>query len=204
VTGGGGVADTVSDVCELTPSLAAVMVVVPLARVVARPLPAIVATPVFELVHVNVRPLSALPAASRAVAEYCTCVPGVTVLPNGEMVIEAIGTGDTVAVAEACLPSTVACTTAEPTARAVTIPVEETCATVLSDVFQLTPRSVSTFPAESFAVAVSCTDLPTGAATLGGEIVTSATLGGVVEPPPGVVAAEQATPAVATAAATNR
>ena len=72
---GDAVVVTVSEVCALTPSLVAAMLVVPVANVVARPVEAMVATAVFELLQVTARPVNTFPAASRIVDRYCTVAP---------------------------------------------------------------------------------------------------------------------------------
>jgi hypothetical protein len=100
-----------------------------------------------------------------------------------------------VAFAAASLPSTVACIVAAPAARADNNPIVEIFATVVSELLQLVGRLVSTLPALSLTVTLSCTDAPTRAEMLEGEIVTNATLDGR-EPSPGVVAAAQAMPAI--------
>src|SRR5688572_6489508 len=77
-TGAGGGAVTVSAAEPLCPSLDATMFAEPALTAVATPLELTVATPVLALDHVIVRPVRALPLASRVVAENCTEPPTVT------------------------------------------------------------------------------------------------------------------------------
>ena len=70
----------------LTPSLVAVMVAAPALTPVTRPLAVTVATAVFELAHVTIRPVSAFPLASRGVAVSCTVCPAATLAVAGVMV----------------------------------------------------------------------------------------------------------------------
>jgi hypothetical protein len=67
-TGAGGGAVTVSAAEPLCPSLEATMFADPAPTAVATPLELTVATPVFELDHVMLRPVRVLPLASRRVA----------------------------------------------------------------------------------------------------------------------------------------
>src|SRR3989442_10073652 len=72
VTVATGAAVTVMAALPLCPSLVAVMVAEPTTFAVTHPLPFIVANVALVLAHVTVRPGSAFPFASLAVADSCT------------------------------------------------------------------------------------------------------------------------------------
>src|SRR6266571_4926413 len=105
-TGAGGAAATVTAALPLFPSLVAVIVAEPAATPVTRPLPSTVATPGAPLVHVTVRPPSAVPAESTGIATSCTVLSTVTVAVAGATTTAATGTttGLTTAVAVSDLP----------------------------------------------------------------------------------------------------
>src|SRR5207247_9762829 len=73
------------------------------------------------------------------------------------------------------LPSLVAVIVADPAATPVTSPLAETVATAGALLDQVTIRPVSTLPAESFVVAVSCTVAPAMRLFDAGDTVTVAT-----------------------------
>src|SRR2546423_5215418 len=75
------------------PSLVAVIVTVPATLPVTSPVPLTVATLVLALVHVTVRPVNTLPAASFSVAVSCTGLPACTVAEGGVTVTVATGAG---------------------------------------------------------------------------------------------------------------
>ena len=102
-----------------------------------------------------------------------------TLAASGLTVTDATGASCTVIVAVSLLPSLVAVIVAPPAAFAVTSPLELTVATVVLLLAQVTVRPVSTFPTESFRVAVSCAVPPTGEVTVAGVTVTVATGAGV-------------------------
>src|SRR6266566_1508887 len=81
----------------------------------------------------------------------------------------------TVTVAVPVLPSLVAVIVAEAAATPVTRPLAETVATPGALLAQVTTRPVSTLPAESFVVAVSCTAAPPTTLAEAGLTVTEAT-----------------------------
>ena len=87
---------TVITAPPLCPSLVAVIVAVPTASDVTRPLAFTVATAVFELLHVIARPLSTLVAASRVTAVACVVLPAVTDGAANVTLTEATGTAVTV------------------------------------------------------------------------------------------------------------
>jgi hypothetical protein len=171
-----GVAGTIATgaVTERPFSLIAVSVARPAATAVTTPEPFTVATAVFELVHVTVRPLSAPPPASRGVAWTASVRPGVSTTAGCDRVTDATGTAATVIAAVADTPSTVAVIVAVPDATAVTTPVALTVATESGELLQLTARPVSTFPAASRAVAVSCWVAAIDRLAVAGNIVTDA------------------------------
>src|SRR6266480_3017548 len=72
-------------------------------------------------------------------------------------------------------PSLVAVMVAAPTAAPATSPAADTVATAAALVVHVTVRPVSTFPAESLAVAASCPVPPTGMLREAGLTVTVAT-----------------------------
>jgi len=86
----GAVAETAA--VPLLPSLVAVIVTVPVATPVTRPLAAIVATALLLIVHVTVRPVSVFPAESRVTAASCTVAPTATLVDAGLTVTAATGT----------------------------------------------------------------------------------------------------------------
>src|SRR3989442_12893084 len=153
---------TVIAAVPLCPSLIAVIVARPAATPVASPVEFTVATPGLLVTQVTVRPVSTFPAASFVVAVSCTVTPTSTVA--GATVTDATETdGGTVTVTAAVpfFPSAVAMIVAEPTATPVTNPVADTVATAGLLLAHVTARPVSTLPAESLVVAVSCAVLPT-------------------------------------------
>ena len=85
------------------------------------------------------------------------------------------GVAITVMVAVPLRPSLVAVITAVPTTRPVTSPLPLTVATLSALLAQVTVRPVSTLPAASLRVAVSCSTAPTTTLALAGLIVTEAT-----------------------------
>jgi hypothetical protein len=90
-TGAGGF--TVTAAVPLRPSLVAVIVADPGVALLTSPLPDTVATSVSLLVHLTVRPISALPAASLAIAISCTVSPTTSVDAAGMTVTDATGAG---------------------------------------------------------------------------------------------------------------
>ena len=110
------------------PSLMAVIVVVPAATDVTKPVLETAAMLVLLLANVMVRPVSTLPLASLSTTTAWVVCPAVRLLLFSVTVTEATGTGVTVTVAEPEVPSLVAVIVAVPTAIAVTRPVLETVA----------------------------------------------------------------------------
>src|SRR5207302_1115490 len=157
-------------------SLVAVIVAEPTTRPVTSPLAVTVATAVFELPHVTVRPVSGLPFASLGVATSCTVWPTCTLALAGLTDTEATGAGaGTVIAAVPLCPSLVAVIVAEPAARAVTSPLPLTVATVVLLEDHVITRPDSGLPLASCGVAVSCTVCPTGTLAVAGLTDTEAT-----------------------------
>ena len=71
------------------------MLALPAATAVTTPLPLTVATPVFELDHVTVRPVNTLPPASLVTAVACVVLPVVRLDEASDTVTDATGTIET-------------------------------------------------------------------------------------------------------------
>src|SRR5205809_597095 len=156
----------------LFPSLVAVIVAVPAALPVTSPLALTVATAVFVLPPLTVRPDNGLPLASFEVAVSCTVWPTCTDAVPGLTVTDATGTVLTVIVAVPLCPSLVAVIVAAPAVTPVTTPLPLTVATAVLLLPQLTVRPASGLPLASFGVAVRCTGWPTGTDAVLGLTVT--------------------------------
>jgi hypothetical protein len=104
----------------------------------------------------------------------CSVDPTFTLPDDGVTVTDATGTTVTVIADVPLLPSLVAMTVAKPAVTAVTKPLD-TVATVGALVDHVIVRPVSTLPAESFSVALSCTVLPMRSVFVAGATVTVAT-----------------------------
>src|SRR5207244_4223742 len=168
-------AATVTTAVPLLPPLVAVMVAEPVATPLASPPPLTVATDEFELPHVTVRPVKALPFASLGVATNCSVWPTNTLPDAGLTLTEATGTLVTVTLAVPVLPSLVAVIVPVPAATPVTKPVAATVITALLLLVQVTARPFSTLPVASVVVAASCTVWPTVTLADVGETDTAAT-----------------------------
>src|SRR5690348_16137343 len=137
-------------------SLVAVIVAVPAAFPLTRPLPLTVAAAVLLLAHVTVRPVSVFPAASLVTGVNC-CVPPTTRLADaGLTVTDATGTFVTVTAAVPLIVSLVAVIVAVPAATPVASPVPLTVAAAVLLLAHATVRPVSVFPAASLVTAVNC------------------------------------------------
>jgi hypothetical protein len=141
------------------PSLATVIVTLPVALAVRRPVFDTVAFVVSDELHATVRPVRIPPTLSFKVAVSCCVAPIARVAVAGVTVIEATGTS-TVSAALLDLPSTAAVRVIEPPFRGSSLTVESLVvgcskgapsilATVVSDEVQVTDRSVSVLPAPS-------------------------------------------------------
>jgi len=177
VATGGGVTVTAA-VPDALP-LVAVIVAVPAVTPVTTPVAETVATDVGAALHVTVRPVSTLPAASLTVAVSGAVAPTATLTVLGVMVTLAAGTSVTVIVELPVCPSLVAVTIDVPGATAVTTPVDDTVATAGVPELHVIVRPVSTLPAASFNVAVSGAVAPTLRLADAGVTVTLATGTGV-------------------------
>src|SRR5437660_4930369 len=156
-------AGAVTVIAELAlwPSLVAVIVAEPTTRPVTSPLAVTVATAVFELPHVTVRPVSGLPLASLGVATSGAGGPTCALALAGFADTEATGAGaGTVMAAVPLCPSLVAVVVAGPATRPVTSPLAVTVAAAVFELPHVTVRPVSGMPFASLGVAVSCTVWP--------------------------------------------
>src|SRR5439155_924875 len=116
-----------------------------------------------------------LPLASLRVAVSCTVPPTYMLGAVGLTVTDATGTIATVTLAVPLFPSLVAVIVADPAATPVTSPAADTVAIAVFELVHATPRPVSTFPAASFGVALSCVVAPTKTFAVAGLTVTEAT-----------------------------
>src|SRR5207249_6986449 len=105
----------------------------------------------------------------------CTVAPTSTTAVAGLTVTDATGTFATVTLAVPLFPSLVAVIVADPAATPVTSPAADTVAIAVFELVHATPRPVSTFPAPSFGVALSCVVAPTKTFAVAGLTVTEAT-----------------------------
>jgi hypothetical protein len=140
-----GVVVTVSDAVAVLPSADAEIVAGPLATPTTRPVAVTVAIELLLLVHVIVRPVSVLPAASRGVAVSCRVCPTGTEPSVCDNVIVAMGAwaGLTVTCADPLTPFAVAViATGPPAETPVTTPADDTVATAMFDDVQLVTRFV--------------------------------------------------------------
>src|SRR5436309_1509186 len=175
VTDATGTRFTVTAAVPRCPSLVAVIVTAPTATPVTRPLAETVPTAPLPVVQVSARPLSTLPLASLRVAVSCTVPPTYMLGAVGLTVTDATGTIATVTLVEPLCPSLVAVIIADPAATPVTSPAADTVAIAVFELVHATPRPVSTFPAASFGVALSCVVAPTKTFAVAGLTVTEAT-----------------------------
>jgi len=175
VTVATGTFATVIAAVPLFPSLVAVIVAVPAATPVTRPLADTVAIARFELDHATARPASTFPAASFVVALSWVVPPTTALAVAGLTTTDATGTVDTVTTAVALCPSLVAVIVADPSATPVTTPLADTVATALLLVVQVTTRPLSVLPLASLRVAVSGTVPPMYRFGAAGLTVTAAT-----------------------------
>jgi hypothetical protein len=146
-TGTGATAVTVIALVPVRPSLVAVIVADPALCAVTRPLPETVATADALVAQVTMRPVSAVPPASRGVAVTWPVWPTVRPSVVGAIPTEATGTGGgggaavTVIVARPERPPLEAVIVADPAATAVTSPVSETAAMDAAELVQVGVRS---------------------------------------------------------------
>jgi hypothetical protein len=180
VTVATGFSITVTTVVLFFPSLVAVMPVVPVrvCDAVTNPVddPTVAIVGSLE-VQVTVRPVRMFPLPSRVVAVNVKVLSCTIVGVVGEIVTVATGTvgSTTVTIAVPLFVSDVAVIVAEPAATAVTTPLDETVATLLALVDQVTTRPVNVAPVESRTVAESVTVPPGLRLAVPGETLTDAT-----------------------------
>jgi hypothetical protein len=175
VTVATGTAFTATMAVPLFPSLVAVIVADPTATPLTNPLADSVATPAALVVQVTTRPPRTLPAESLVVAVSCTVPPITRLGAAGLTVTVATGASVTETAAVPLFPSLVAVIVADPAPTPVTKPLADTVATPAALVVHVSARPVSTFPAESFGVAVSWVVPPTRMPADAGLTVTVAT-----------------------------
>jgi hypothetical protein len=170
-----GASVTVILACPETPPLVATTFALPAPTAVATPELLTVATAVFELVHVIVRPVSTFPLASFNTAVACVVCPVVKLLEPNDTVTDATGTAVTVRLDWPVIPSLVATMLALPTLTAVTSPELLTVATAVFELVHVIVRPVSTFPLASFNTAVACVVCPAVTLVVPNDTVTDAT-----------------------------
>ncbi len=156
-----GVGDTVSVACPEMPSTVARMTAVPVLNAEMVPVEVTVATAGDKLVHATGRPVKTSPAWLRATAAAVVPCPGRTVLAANETATSATGTGATVTVVTAAMPSTVPLMTADPGATARTRPVPDTTATVGALDAHCTGRPAISTPPASRTTSVKSRVSPT-------------------------------------------
>src|SRR5207302_1079800 len=166
---------TVTTAAPLWPSLVAVIVADPAAAPVTSPLADTVATAQALDVQATARPVSTLPAASLSVAVSCAAPPTSMTAVTGLITTDATGTFATLIAAEPLCPSLVAVIVTAPAATPVTSPLADTVAIAGFELVHVSARPVSTFPAASLGVALSCVVPPTKTFAVAGLTVTDAT-----------------------------
>src|SRR5438094_6519186 len=149
--GGGVVTDTFA--VPLCPSEVAVMPALPAATAVTRPVAETVATAVFVLAQLIVRPVSTLPLASLSTAVACVVWPTMRLLVPNDTVTEATGTAITTTCTEPLTPPLVAVMVVVPAASAVMSPVALMLAATRLELDHVTVRPVSTLPLASLSIA---------------------------------------------------
>ncbi len=162
----------------LLPPVAAVIVALPGATAVTTPDDDTVATLVFELVQVIVRPVMARPEASFGVAVAVVVCPTSSDASPTLAVTDATVAPLTVTLTDPLFPSLVAVIVADPVVTPVTSPDDETVATLVFELVHVTVRPVSTAPAALFVVAVACDVC--GTVRLASAIVTVTVATGMV------------------------
>src|ERR1051326_5752290 len=130
---------TVSEVVPLTPPEAAVIVVVPVPELTAKPVEFTVATAPALDVHVTDGNAWVLPSSKFPVALNCTAVPNAIVGSDGLIVMEIKWAGTTVRTVVSVTEPTVAVMVVEPAASVAASPVPSTPATDGSDELHVTP-----------------------------------------------------------------
>ena len=157
-TTGGAVTVTAS--LAVTPPVDAVIVAVPDAFSVTRPLELTFAADAFDDAHDTVGPTTVLPEASLRTAVTCVVLPATPVIDVGERAIDATGAALIVAPMVAATPPADAVIVAAPCLTRVTNPLEETVAFAELDDDHVTVTPVTALPLESLNAAVTCAVLP--------------------------------------------
>jgi hypothetical protein len=139
----------------LWPSAVAVMLALPVATAVTSPVVETVATAVFVLAQVIVRPMSTLPLASLRTADACVVWPTLRLLVPSDTLTVATGATVTVTCTDPVTPPLAAVIVVFPAVSAVTRPIALTDAATTLELDQLTVRPVSTLPLASLSVAVA-------------------------------------------------
>jgi hypothetical protein len=173
-----GAGATITFTVPDTPSLVAVITALPTATAVTVPALDTVATVVFPLLNVIVRPPSVLPLASFNVTTAWVVCPVVRLALFNVTETDATGAGGaavTVNVAEPEMPSLVAVITALPAATAVTEPELVTVATPVLLLANVIVRPLNVFPLASFSVTTAWVACPTVRLPLLSATVTAAT-----------------------------
>src|SRR5262245_13683462 len=168
---------TVTLALPVMPSLVALIVVVPPATPVTRPVDDTDAVLGATDAQVTIRPVRMFPCASFGVAVSCTVPPRGTFDDAGVPSTDATAPefDVTVMLALPLIPSLVAVIVAAPTATPVTRPVADTVANWGALLDQVFVRPSSGSPTASFVVAVSCSVVPTGTSAVAGLTSTDAT-----------------------------
>jgi hypothetical protein len=161
------------------PSLVAMIVTVPAATALTKPVDETVARLTAVEVHVTVRPVSTWPDASYSVAVPCVLWPTLTLYEFS--VTTTLATGEasavTVTATGALTPPDVAVTVALPALTAVTTPVDDTVATAELLDAHVTTRLVITVPLASLGDAKIVAVLPTFSESDDGETDSETAVG---------------------------
>jgi len=170
-----GAGMTVTVALPLIPSLVAVIVAVPTDTLVIAPLASITATDGTDELHITARPLNAAPFAERSTAVALVVAPTTNDVAPSATVTVATGTGSTVSVADALLPSLDAVIVVVPTASVVIAPSLLTAATLGDVDDQVIARPVSVAPRSSRSTAKAVVVAPSVSVGSASVIVTVAT-----------------------------
>src|SRR5690349_8000611 len=150
-----GTGTTVMVEVPVFPSLVAVIVAVPSATAVTRPVAETDAVPFALELQLTDRSVTVVPFRSFTVAVSWAVVPMMTFGAFGATETDATGTGSTVTVDVPLLPSAVAVIVAVPGVTPVTTPADDTVAIASLLELHATVRSVTVVPAMSLTVTVS-------------------------------------------------
>ena len=168
-------ADTVTAALALAPPAEAVMFALPECTAVTMPLEETVATVLLELDHATVWPVTGLPDASVRDADSWRVPEVASVNEDGEIAMLLMPAAETITEACPVTPLTEAVTVAVPTRRAVTTPLVEMVAIVLSEIAHFIDAAGRTLPATSVSVTDSCCVPPATRPTDDGARLTTET-----------------------------